>query len=217
MNALDDDERIWVLDTELNGRVPGEIIELAAVEMIGTVLTGRYRQWRFRPVESVDRHATRIHGITDADLRYCPRIADCAEEIRRMLAGHAIAGHAVNVEVDALQRVLPGWEPPRAYDTLRMSRRAHPDIARHRLSAMGEHLGLDAMATRLTSGMKAHSAFYDALLCGLIMRHMLEPLDPQGRRAMLRHCDIMTTRREKARREALRAAKAELRRRMRGA
>ena len=209
------DERIWVLDTELNGSNPGEIIELAAVEMVGTVLTGRYRQWRFRPREEVDRRATRIHGITNRDLRHCPRIEACADELRAILADHAIAGHAVSVELDALQRALPGWNPVRAYDTLRMSRRAYPDLQRHRLSAMGEHLGLDAMAERLTSGGRAHSAFYDALLCGLVMRHVLEDLDGDGRKAMLLHADVVESRRQNALRAARRAARADLRRRAR--
>jgi DNA polymerase-3 subunit epsilon len=207
-------ERIWVLDTELNGEHPGEIIELAAVEMVGLVLTGRYRQWRFRPILPVTHHATRVHGITNRDLARCARFAEHEDEIRTILSDHAIAGHAVHVEVDALRRVMPDWTPVRAYDTLRMSRKAHPDLERHRLSAMGDHLGLSAMAARLSGG-KAHSAFYDALLCGLILRHIVDPLDDVEGPLMLRHAEIMRIRRENAAREAARAARKALRRTLR--
>ena len=210
---MDAGERVWILDTESNGENPGEIVELAAVEMVGLVLTGRYREWRFRPRQPVHYRATRVHGITDRALVHCPRIEERAHEIRTLLGTHAIAGHAVHVEVAALQRVLPGWEPPRAYDTLRMSRRAFPDLTRHRLSAMGDHLDLSVMAARLSS-KKAHSAFYDALLCGLILRHMVDPLDVAARTAMLEHAEIMGFRRERDRRQALKAAKADLRRKL---
>lgn len=189
------DERIWVLDTEGNGQHPSEIIELAAVEMIGMVITGRYRQWRFRPRLPIHHRATRIHGITDRDLRGCGRIEDHADEIRAMLDDHAIAGHAVHVELDGLQRALPGWRPRRAYDTLRIVRKAYPDLARHRLSSMGDHLGLSDMAARLTSGRTAHSAFYDALLCGMVLRHVVDPLVGEERSQMLDHAEIVRIRR----------------------
>lgn len=210
------DERIWVLDTEANGENPGEIIELAAVEMEGLVLTGRYRQWRFRPKEPVNYRATRVHGITNRDLAGCPPIEAHLDEIRAILADHAIAGHAVHVELNALQRVMPDWRPRKAYDTLRMVRRAFPDLERHRLSHMGDHLNLSGMAVRIT-GRKAHSAFYDAVLCGLILRHVADPLQDRERGALLEHSEIMAIRRQKEALAARQAAKAALRRQMRGA
>lgn len=204
-------ERVWILDTELNGEHPGEIIELAAVEMEDLVLTGRYRQWRFRPDTPVNYRATRIHGITNSDLAACPRIADHAVEIMAILGDSAIAGHAVHVEIAALQRALPGWRPSKAYDTLRMVRRAYPELERHRLSAVGDHLGLSDIAARLTKA-KAHAAFYDALLCGLVMRHVVDALQGPERQAMLVHAEVMAHRRAKEIQAALRAERTRLKR-----
>lgn len=209
-----DGEKTWILDIEANGAHPGEIIELAAVEMDGLVLTGRYREWRFRPIQPVIAHATRVHGITNKHLRYSPRITEHVDEIAEMLTGHAIAGHAVHVELNALQRVLPNWSPPKAYDTLRIVRQALPDLDRHRLTSVGEHLGLNHMAARLT-GKKAHSALYDALLCGLIMRRIVHPLDADERKRILDHAEIMEIRRKRALNDERKAAKAALRRSMR--
>lgn len=205
------DERIWVLDTESNGEHPGEIIELAAVEMIGLKLTGRYREWRFRPRTPVHYRATRVHGITDRDLRHCPRIEQHIPEIRALLGSHAIAGHAVHVEVAALQRVMPDWAPSKAYDTLRLVRKVYPDLERHRLSSMGDHLDLSRAAGRMTSN-KAHSAFYDAVLCGLILRNIMEPLDAGARTAMAAHFDTVAIGGEKQARANARAAVKEARR-----
>lgn len=208
---MEESERVWILDTELNGAHPGEIIELAAVEMVDLVITGRYRQWRFKPKEPVNYHATRVHGITNRDLARCPSIHEHVDEIRTMLGDLPIAGHAVHVELAALQRVLHGWKPTKAYDTLRMVRRAYPDLERHRLSSVGDHLGLSEIAGRLTKA-KAHSAFYDALLCGLIMRHVVEDMDEPGRHEMLTHAEIMAHRRAKEIQAGLRAEKARLKR-----
>lgn len=208
-----DGERVWILDTEGNGEHPGEIIELAAVEMIDFTLTGRYREWRFRPKQPIHPRATRIHGITNRDLRHCAPITDHIDEIRDVLGEHAIAGHAVHVELAALQRVLEGWVPVRAYDTLRMARRAFPDLERHRLTSVGDHLQLSGIASRLT-GKGAHCALYDALLCGLILRHIAHPLDIDARHEMMRHAEIMEIRRKQEAENARKAAKALLRRKM---
>ena len=204
---------MWVLDTEGNGQNPGEIIELAAVEMIDLTVTGRIHQWRFRPRQQIHYSATRVHGITNDDLASCPPIEEHLDEIFEVLGERAVAGHAVHVEVNALQRVRPGWEPPNAYDTLRMARRAYPELARHRLSSVGDHLGLSATAARITR-RRAHSALYDALLCGLIMRHVVIEAGDEGGMAMLDHGEIMAFRRERREREARKAAKVEMRRRL---
>lgn len=207
------DERIWVIDTEGNGEHPGEIIELALVEMVGLEITGRHHQWRFRPRTRVHYRATRVHGITNQDLRHCPRIERHVDEIRGILGTTAIAGHAVHVDLAALQRVLPGWEPCRAYDTLRIARRIFPDLERHRLSSVGDHLAVSDQAARLTKA-KAHSAFYDAVLCGLVIRHGLHPYDPQQRSDLMVHAEILAFRRERERGNARKAEKAALRRAM---
>ena len=204
------DERVWILDTEGNGSQPGEIIELAAVEMVGLELTGRHHVWRFRPRIAVNYSATRVHGITNNDLLHSPRFEERAREIHDILEDHPIAGHAVHVEVDALRRVLPQWKPRKAYDTLRMARRVYPDLERHRLGHLGDHLGLSDEAHRLT-GRQAHSAHYDALLCGLVLRHVIESLDPDARTKLLNHSEIMEIRRQRELRDERIAAKKRLR------
>lgn len=193
---IDGMERIWAIDTESNGRHPGEIIEIAAVEIDGLVITGRYRQWRFRPRGTITHHATLVHGIRDRDLRGCRRIEEGIGEIRDLIGDDAIAGHAVNVELDAVGRSIADWRPVRAYDTLRIVRRALPDLERHRLASVGEHLGLSGIAARIT-GARAHSALYDALLCALLLRHVVEPLDAAARNTMLEHADVVASRRRR--------------------
>lgn len=213
---MHDDERVWILDTEGNGEHPGEIIELAAVEMVGLAFTGRVHQWRFRPYEPVHQRATMVHGITDRHLRDCPRIDAHIPEIRDLLGDHAIAGHAVHVELAALQRVIPDWEPRRAYDTLRLARRALPDIERHRLQSVGDHLGLSDLAARAT-GRRVHSALYDAMLCAMILRHLLDPLEGDERQRMVVHAEIMAIRRARARDAERKAVRAAIRQRYRTA
>lgn len=209
------DGRIWVIDTEGNGANPSEIIELGIAEMVDLKLTGLRRTWRFRPVERVTWYATRVHGITNADLKGAPRIADCAHEIAAMIGTDPVAGHAIQNEMTTLGRVMPGWEPVRAFDTLRMSKWAHPDLQRHRLSAMGDHLDLSREAAEITAAAP-HSAIYDAVLSGLLLARLVADANSRAL-AMLRDAEIIGLRRAVRERQRLAAERKALRRALRRA
>lgn len=210
------DGRIWLIDTEGNGANPSEIIELGIAEMVDLKLTGLRRTWRFRPVKRVNWYATRVHGIRDADLKTAPRIGDCLGEIAALIGTDPIAGHAIQIEMTALQRVMPKWRPIRAYDTLRMSKWAHPDIARHRLSAMGDHLGVSGEAAAIT-GEEPHSAIYDAVLSGLVLARLVEALDDRDASRMLHDAEIIGLQRAVEERRRQSAERKAIRRKMRQA
>lgn len=207
-------ERIWLIDTEGNGGHPSEIIELGLAEMVDLELTGLTYSWRFRPQIPVDRYATRVHGITDADLEHCPRITECIGEIAALIGTEAIAGHAVHVEMDALQRVMPLWQPIRAYDTLKIARRLHPDLERHRLSVMGDHLGVSGKAAEVTGGAP-HCALYDAVLSGMILTRMISTMSEAERVECLYHSEIIEMRRKAEERRQRAVARKLIRRSLR--
>lgn len=203
------DDPIWFVDTEGNGRNPGEIIELAAAEMVGWVFTGRHHSWRFRPQETIHQRATQVHGMVDEDVRNCPRIEDVLPEIRQVLGNHAIGGHAVKVEITGLRRVMPDWNPSRAYDTLRLARDAFPTWERHRLSHVGDRLGLSDAAAGMTGG-SPHSALYDAVLSGLVMQSITKDLDAGKREDVLDRCEIIGLHRKAEMRARLKEDKRRL-------
>lgn len=209
-----DEPRVWILDVEGNGRNPGEIVELSAVEMIGWSLTGVGRTWRFRPRESVEWYATRVHGISNADLADCPRIEERADEILGLIGDDPIAGHSVDVELDFLGRALPRWRPAKAYDTLRMAKATVRDAPRYKLTAIGDHLGLTD-AAKAATGREAHSAHFDAVLCGLLLGRLVKMTDHARLDHLLAQCDLVELRTQSERRRHEREARREAQRRWR--
>jgi len=209
----DMEDRMWVADTEGNGANPNEPIELALVEMRGFEITGKAHAWRFRPMNPITRHATYVHGITNADIASAAPYAEQAEDVMDKLGRIPIIGHSVSVEVNMITSVQQDWEPLRAYDTLRISRRLHPEQKKHKLGILGDQLGLSEEARRLT-GKKPHSALYDAVLTALLLRHFASE-NPDQIVKLMQHAEIMAGRRANARREVEKQRKRQLRNRFR--
>ena len=203
------EDRMWVADTEGSGTNPNEPIELGIVEMKGFELTGKAHVWRFRPKSPIVRHATYVHGITNEDIAKEPTYAEQSAEVMGHLSDLPIVGHSVSVEINMITSVEPGWEPARAYDTLRIARRVLPDQAKHKLGILGDQFGLSEEARRLT-GSKPHSALYDSVLTALLLKYFAKEY-PDRIGKLMQHAEVMSGRRNNARRALEKQRKQQLR------
>ena len=203
----------WVLDLEGNGANPNEPIEIGMVEMIDWELTGRMHAWRFKPMLPVTYHANRVHGISNKDLRNCPRFEEQADEIKAILGDHAIVGHSVSVELHMLEPRLEGWRPSCAYDTLKIAKRLLPDQRHHKLQVLCEQFDLIDQTTNLT-GMKQHSGLFDAVATALLLQKLAEKF-PTRIDGLLAHSDIMKSRRAAQEQRERQARNRELRNQLR--
>lgn len=100
MNAPDDyrqqlqsTARAWLarrplyLDTETTGMGPtDEVVEIAVIEHDGSTLANL----RVRPFSPIPPEATRVHGITDADVATAPTFAEVAPGLARALNNRAL-------------------------------------------------------------------------------------------------------------------------------
>lgn len=82
-----------VLDTETTGlRGDIEVLEIAIVRWDGEVLLNQ----RIKPKKPVPAEATRIHGISDADLVDCPTFPDVFPKILDIIKGqHVVVYNAL--------------------------------------------------------------------------------------------------------------------------
>ncbi|WP_454859592.1 3'-5' exonuclease [Promicromonospora soli] len=172
-----------VIDLEGNGAQPPELVELAVVPVrrgaVGDVVT-----WLVRPSTPITWHARQIHGISNHDVAGAPSIDDVAPDVLDALGEAIPVGHAVHTDLAVLRRVLPGWEPPFALDTLRLARHAL-DLPSFGLGVLVEHHDL---AAGLPDGMRAHRADYDALVTARLLVQLATTLNPRGTTlADLRH------------------------------
>ncbi len=88
------DRPLAVFDIESTGTNPrtDRIVELAVV----LLFPGGRREthtWLFNPGVPIPIETTAIHGITDEMVARCPRFADRAEDIRRLLEGCDLGGY----------------------------------------------------------------------------------------------------------------------------
>ncbi len=149
-----------VVDVEGNGQQPPDLVELAAVPIVGGVI-GEPLSWLVRPERPITPMAQRIHGITNEAVADVPRFEDIKVDVLLALSHRVLVAHNAHVDVDVLQRSLSGWKCPEVFDTLKLSRRFVPNQMSYKLGSLVEAFKL---AEALPLELKPHRATYDAVV-----------------------------------------------------
>ncbi|MGH3613436.1 MAG: 3'-5' exonuclease [Pseudonocardia sp.] len=148
------------MDVEGNGQQPPDLVELAAIPIVGGVI-GEPLSWLVKPEAPIKYFATRIHGLSSKDVADCLSFEAVKVDVLMALSHPAIVAHNAHVDVGVLQRKLTGWEPPEVFDTLKLARRLVPGMDGYRLGSLVESFNL---ADGLPDGLSPHRATYDALV-----------------------------------------------------
>lgn len=160
-----------VLDTETTGMNQGagphylghKIIEIGCVEVINRKLTGRHYHVYINPEMSIDPEAIAVHGITDDDVKDCPKFADIAQEFIDFIQGAEIIAHNAPFDVGFMDYEfdkLPGGGPKttqlcEVIDSLAVAKDKFPG-QKNNLDALCKRLGID------NSHRELHGALLDA-------------------------------------------------------
>ncbi|MGH3936685.1 MAG: 3'-5' exonuclease [Pseudonocardiaceae bacterium] len=149
-----------VVDVEGNGQQSPDLVELAAVPIVGGLI-GEPMSWLVKPETPITPFARKIHGISNVDVADAPVFADVMAELLDILDADALVAHNAHVDVGVLQRKLGDWECPEVFDTLKLARRLVPAQGRFRLGDLVEAFTL---AEGLAEDLSPHRATYDALV-----------------------------------------------------
>lgn len=149
-----------VVDVEGNGQQPPELVELAVVPIVAGEIQ-EPTNWLVKPERPIKYFATRIHGITTADVADAPSFEDISGEVRVSLDVPALVAHNAHVDTGVLKRHLPKWERPEVFDTLKLAKRLLPKQSSYRLGMLVRTLSL---ADGLPDDLTPHRATYDALV-----------------------------------------------------
>ena len=149
-----------VVDVEGNGQQPPDLVELAAVPIVGGVI-GEPMSWLVKPDTPIKHFATRIHGLTNEDVADCPLFEAIKDEVKAALDVDTLVAHNAHVDVGVLQRKLGDWKCPEIFDTLKLARRLVPDESSYKLGSLIDAFNL---AGELPEGLTPHRATYDALV-----------------------------------------------------
>jgi len=167
-----------VLDTETTGLDPRDghrIVEIACIELVHHVPTGRRFHRYVNPGRDVPGDALAVHGLTTEFLARQQPFAAVLDELLRFVGPDPLVIHNaefdlafLNAELARLQRepIAPGY-----VDTLAMARRRFP----------GSPASLDALCRRFAidlSGRLEHGAEIDCRLLAAVYLELLGGRQP---------------------------------------
>ena len=154
-----------ILDTETTGLDPASghrVVEIACLELINHLPSGRRYQTYLNPDRDMPDDAFRIHGLTARFLADKPRFADVVEEFLAFIDGAPLVIHNAEFDLGFLNAELklagrPALAAGGAVDTVLLARRKFP----------GSPASLDALCRRFNidnSARELHGALLDAEL-----------------------------------------------------
>ncbi|GAN70209.1 MAG: DNA polymerase III subunit epsilon [Acetobacter syzygii] len=159
-------KRSILFDTETTGLDPAtgdRVIEIAALELVGDLPTGKSYHVLLDPERDVPEEASRVHGFTRADLEGKPKFADVADKFLAFVGDDdALIAHNARFDFGFLNAELKraGRKPldmDRMVDTLDMARERFPGMP-NSLDALCRRFGVD-LSARTT-----HNALLDCKL-----------------------------------------------------
>jgi DNA polymerase-3 subunit epsilon len=158
--------RSILFDTETTGLDPltgDRVIEVAALELLRDLPTGRHFHALIDPGRDIPEEATRVHGLTRADLAGKPRFAEIADAMLDFFGDDPLVAHNaafdfgfLNAELARLGR--PQLAPGRMICTLTLAKARYPGLPN----------SLDALCRRFAIDLSARTTHNALLDCRLL-------------------------------------------------
>lgn len=154
-----------VLDTETTGldlREGHRIIEIGACEMINHVLTEKTFHIYINPEKEINIEATKIHGISNEDLKNKPTFSEICDEFIEFISNSTLIIHNSDFDISFINNELKlsgkNFEISNpVIDTLKLAKKKFP----------GSLVNLDSLCRRYDVNLnnrKFHGALIDAVL-----------------------------------------------------
>lgn len=157
--------RSVLFDTETTGLNPlngDRLIEIAAIELVNDLPTGRVLHHLVDPERDIPDDAIRIHGITRTHLHGKPPFVGVMEEVLAFFGDAKLVAHNAPFDFGFLDAELarlnrPRLDPTRMIDTLALAKVRFPGLP-NSLDALCRRFGID-LSERTT-----HNALLDCRL-----------------------------------------------------
>jgi DNA polymerase-3 subunit epsilon len=149
-----------VIDLETTGLSSSQdkIIELAALKVTNNQIIDRFSTL-CNPEIEIDDFITNLTGITNDMVKDAPKIKDIIEDYIAFIGDSVLVGHNINFDInfiyDNYGRLFVKRFTNNFVDTMRLSKRAFPELEHYRLSDMVEYFGI--------GNEKAHRALSDCI------------------------------------------------------
>ena len=164
--------RAVLFDTETTGLEPlngDRVLEVAALELVNDLPTGRHFHALIDPQRDIPAEASRVHGITSKDLEGKPLFAAIAADLAAFFGDSKLIAHNapfdfgfLDMEFSRVGMPLLGRE--RMIDTLDMAKKRFPGMPN----------SLDALCRRLSIDLSARTMHNALLDCRLLAEVYVE-------------------------------------------
>jgi DNA polymerase-3 subunit epsilon len=164
--------RSVLFDTETTGLDPltgDRIIEVAALELINDLPTGRHFHALIDPQRDIPPEASRVHGFTNGDLAGKPLFADVARPLAEFFGDSKLIAHNAPfdfgfLDMEFSRTGLPALSRGRMIDSLALAKLRFPGMPN----------SLDALCRRFSIDLSARTTHNALLDCKLLAEVYLE-------------------------------------------
>lgn len=168
-----------LLDTETTGLEPlagDRVIEVAAIELVNLVPSGRSFHTLIDPEREVPPESARVHGLTTEMLRGKPKFRDILGELEAFLRDDPIVAHNAPfdfgfLDAEFLRCGRPALDRARMVDTLELAKKRFPGLPN----------SLDALCRRFeidNSMRTSHNAMLDVRLLAQVYLELMGGRQP---------------------------------------
>lgn len=170
--------KLAVIDFETTGSVRGfenEPWQVGLVYLIdGEVCTdgGLDSLIRISPDRPFNPMVPGRHRELRSELAKAAPCSDVLEKIFVLTAGCFPAAHNAATERTLLSRLAPLHRWGEWTDSLKLARTIFPGLSEYGLNPLIERLGIKNKVDQFCPGRAAHDAYYDAVACAVLLKHM---------------------------------------------
>jgi DNA polymerase-3 subunit epsilon len=171
--------RTLILDTETTGLDPAtgdRVIEVAAIELVNLMPTGRHYHVVIDPEREVPEDAVRIHGMTTEMVRGKPKFAEIIGDLLEFLGEDPVCAHNAAFDFAFLDAEFDRCRTPRIprtrmVDSLAIAKKRFPGLP-NSLDALCRRFGID------NSMRTAHNALLDVQLLAQVYLELMGGRQP---------------------------------------
>ena len=183
--------RSVLFDTETTGLDPlhgDRVIEIAAIELHNDLPTGEIFHTLINPERDIPSDATRIHGISNADIAGKPIFAAIADQMLDFFGDAPLVAHNASFDFGFLDAELariqrPALDRARMIDTLALAKTRFPGLPN----------SLDALCRRFNIDLSLRTTHNALLDCKLLAAVYLELTGGRQRGLDLHKADLQAT------------------------
>lgn len=173
-----------ILDTETTGlhvEKGDQIISIASLKVSDLKIDEQnYLDELVNPNMKIPESSTKIHNITDEQVKSKPSLLEISEKILKFLKKSVLVGHNINFDINFLKENSKGSQLAdrmkviKSIDTIYLTASLFPDLKNYELSNLCEYFNIK------TDDQIRHSALGDCIITARLFLHLISIAQTKG-------------------------------------